>query len=126
MLVLSAATGCTAATDTTEGAALVNGARVYATYCALCHGASGKGDGRAAPLQQVRPADLTTSHRSRQFKLNIVRAGGSALNRSSSMPAWANVLTEQEIADVVTYLQALSNDPTQNAASTARLSNSRQ
>jgi mono/diheme cytochrome c family protein len=58
--------------------------------------------------------------------LDIVRAGGSALNRSSSMPAWDNVLTEQEIADVVTYLQALSSEPTPNAVTSgARLSNSR-
>jgi mono/diheme cytochrome c family protein len=115
ILVLSAAAACTAVTASAEGVTLGNGARVYATYCALCHGATGNGGGRAAHLQQVRPADFTASRRSRQFRLNIVRAGDSALGRSSSMPAWEKILTEQEIADVVTYLQSLSSDPAQNA-----------
>ena len=36
------------------------GAEDYATYCAGCHGAGGKGDGEAAASFNPRPADLTT------------------------------------------------------------------
>ncbi|WP_035024815.1 c-type cytochrome [Gemmobacter nectariphilus] len=36
-----------------------NGARLYADYCAACHGATGKGDGPAAEGVKPRPADLT-------------------------------------------------------------------
>jgi mono/diheme cytochrome c family protein len=35
------------------------GAEDFATYCAGCHGASGKGDGPAAAGLSRRPADLT-------------------------------------------------------------------
>lgn len=35
------------------------GAEDFATYCAACHGASGKGDGPAAAGLDRKPADLT-------------------------------------------------------------------
>lgn len=36
-----------------------DGRGMYAKYCAGCHGATGKGDGPAAPAFQRPPADLT-------------------------------------------------------------------
>jgi len=84
------------------------GAAVFQKYCVLCHGTEGRGDGRAARLQQVRPADLTQSKRDPAYKLQIVSRGGAAMNRSASMPAWGEVLTGQEVTDVVAYLQVLS------------------
>ena len=36
-----------------------SGAELYASYCASCHGPSGRGDGQAAAGQSPRPADLT-------------------------------------------------------------------
>lgn len=92
------------------------GAQVYSKYCALCHGAQGKGDGRAAVLQQRPPANLTQSRRTYEYKLDIVRRGGAALNRSSGMPAWSEALTDREITDVVAYLQTLvQQDPAPSA-----------
>ncbi|SLN74366.1 Cytochrome c [Roseivivax jejudonensis] len=35
------------------------GAQIYTEYCALCHGASGRGDGRLASEMTRQPADLT-------------------------------------------------------------------
>lgn len=32
----------------------------FASFCAACHGASGRGDGEAAPSLDRKPADLTT------------------------------------------------------------------
>ena len=84
------------------------GAAVFSKYCALCHGAGGVGDGRAASLQKVPPANLTISTRPRSYKMQIVREGGATLGRSSSMPAWRDVLTDAEIADVVEYVQLLN------------------
>ena len=74
------------------------GAALFSKYCALCHGAGGAGDGRAARVQKVPPADLTVSTRARSYKLQIVRNGGAEMGRSSSMPAWREVLSEAEIA----------------------------
>jgi mono/diheme cytochrome c family protein len=94
------------------------GAQTYSKYCALCHGDSGKGDGRAASLQKKRPADLTASVATYEDKLEIVRKGGAAVKRSVSMPAWSEVLTAQEIKDVVAFLESMSSR-TPNASSTA-------
>jgi mono/diheme cytochrome c family protein len=85
-----------------------SGAVLFAKYCSLCHGAGGAGDGRAAAVQKVPPANLTVSTRPRSYKMQIVRDGGAALGRSSSMPAWRDVLTDAEIADVVEYVQSLN------------------
>ena len=41
---------------------IARGAALYAENCALCHGASGRGDGPAAAGMRVRPADLTAPH----------------------------------------------------------------
>ena len=37
----------------------MEGAELYATYCAACHGIEARGDGRMAPILTVLPADLT-------------------------------------------------------------------
>ena len=87
---------------------VARGAAVFSKYCSLCHGASGVGDGRAASLQKVPPANLTVSTRPRDYKIQIVRDGGAAMGRSSSMPAWREQLTAAEIDDVVAYVQTLS------------------
>ena len=84
------------------------GAALYSKYCSLCHGVGGAGDGRAASLQKVPPADLTASTRTRVYKMQIVRGGGAQLGRSSSMPAWRDVLSDADIADVVEYVQTLN------------------
>ena len=88
-------------------AQVARGATVYSKYCALCHGSGGAGDGRAAAMQKVPPADLTVSTRSPGYKLQIVRDGGAELGRSSSMPAWRDVLSDAEIAEVVEYIETL-------------------
>lgn len=88
---------------------VARGADVFAKYCSLCHGSGGAGDGRAASLQKVPPANLTVSTRARSYKLQIVRDGGGAMGRSSSMPAWRDVLTDGEITDVVEYVQTLNS-----------------
>jgi mono/diheme cytochrome c family protein len=110
--------GSVAAAHAGENAASSRGAATFAQYCALCHGAEGKGDGRAARVQQVRPADLTRSARSAAYKSEIIRKGGAAMNRSSSMPSWGEVLSASDIDDIVAYLQTLS--ATDRASSTVR------
>lgn len=87
---------------------VARGAAVFSKYCSLCHGTGGAGDGRAASMQKVPPADLTVSTRLRSYKLQIVRKGGAELGRSSGMPAWRDVLSDAEIADVVEYIQTLN------------------
>jgi mono/diheme cytochrome c family protein len=58
ILALAAAAGVVAASQGNPPAA-VNGAYVFRTYCAACHGAEGRGDGPLAEQLRYRPADLT-------------------------------------------------------------------
>jgi len=57
-LAVAAAGGLAAAPQGNPPAA-VNGAYVFRTYCASCHGALGRGDGPLADQLRFRPADLT-------------------------------------------------------------------
>jgi mono/diheme cytochrome c family protein len=41
------------------GAQPYDGALLYRTHCASCHGATGEGDGAVAPYLRIPPADLT-------------------------------------------------------------------
>jgi mono/diheme cytochrome c family protein len=58
------------------------GRRLYTSYCQLCHGAGGKGDGALAKAMKIHPADLTTTVRSRSdtiLKKIITGEGGPTI-----------------------------------------------
>jgi len=59
---------------------------------------------------KVPPANLTASIKSDAYKLEIISKGGKLMGRSSSMPAWLNVLSAEQIADVVAYLRTIAVD----------------
>lgn len=42
-----------------ERTSATSGSEMYATYCAVCHGADGRGNGPAAAALKTHPADLT-------------------------------------------------------------------
>ena len=88
-------------------AAVVRGGIVYRTYCVLCHGSSGKGDGRAAKMYTPRPADLTVSPFPDTYKEMIIRGGGASVGRSSFMPPWGDELTDEQIRDLVSFLREM-------------------
>lgn len=119
LAIYAAALGATSAAHAADAndAEPARGAAVFSTYCVLCHGPLGKGDGRAASLQEVPPSDLSKSSRSVEYRLRIIGGGGAAMNRSSSMPAWSQVLTAEQIADVAAYLVALRGVSSTRAAS---------
>jgi cytochrome c oxidase cbb3-type subunit 3 len=87
--------------------AVKRGEVVYKTNCILCHGVKGDGKGRAAQLFDPPPADLTRSDKNDNYKTMIIRLGGKAMGRSEVMPSWEKQLTEQEITDVVRYLESI-------------------
>lgn len=105
-VLIASSLSAPASADSDDGAS-TRGRALFETYCVLCHGAAGKGDGRAASLQKVRPSDLTVSSRSDDYKLQIISNGGAAMSRSEGMPPWKTVLTSQQMTDVVAYLRAM-------------------
>jgi mono/diheme cytochrome c family protein len=95
----------------TEDAAVVRGSIVFKTFCLLCHGEGGEGDGRAAKIHNPKPANLTASFLTDQQKEIIIRNGGASVGRSPVMPAWGQHLTEEQIKDVVAYLRKITKSP---------------
>jgi mono/diheme cytochrome c family protein len=92
--------------DTTD-ASVIRGSIAFRTYCVLCHGSTGKGDGRAAKMYTPRPANLTVSPFPDQYKEMIIRGGGASVGRSAYMPPWGQELTEEQIHDLVAFLREL-------------------
>jgi mono/diheme cytochrome c family protein len=88
------------------------GARVYAQRCAVCHGADGKGNGPAAPSLRPRPRDFTRgvfkfkSTRSIEPpRLEDVRRSIRDGIGGTSMPAWRDLLSADEIDAVSEYVR---------------------
>ncbi len=90
------------------------GGVVFKTNCILCHGVKGDGKGRASVLFDPPPANLTLSDKNDEYKKMIITLGGKAMGRSEVMPVWGEqLLTEQQIDDVVAYLRTILVSPAQ-------------
>ena len=94
------------------------GRRLYVSYCQLCHGAAGKGDGPLSKVMKISPADLTTTVRSRSDTIltKIITGEGrqtiTGRDRhnllSEAMPEWEDVFSESQIKALIAYLRFLS------------------
>lgn len=91
-----------------DGASLIRGGIVFRTYCVLCHGETGKGNGRLAIGKMPPPADLTKSMLSDSQKEAIIRGGGESVGRSPFMPPWGQELSDEQIKDLITFLRAIN------------------
>jgi mono/diheme cytochrome c family protein len=91
------------------------GKKLYSQYCSTCHGDTGKGDGSAAQALPAKPADHTNggimNQLSDQFLITIISKGGSAVGKSSFMPAWGNAISDKEIRDIVAYIRTIADPP---------------
>ena len=95
------------------------GRALYVSYCQLCHGTGGKGDGPLAKAMGITPADLTTTVRSRSdtILMNIITGQGrqTIVGRdrhnllSDAMPEWANIFSETQLKSLIAYLRFLGN-----------------
>lgn len=75
------------------------GAAVYATYCQACHGPQGQGaaEGPAFPALAYDPA---------QLEKVLHEGAGNQVEGGIGMPAYDEVLSESQIADLTAYLAA--------------------
>lgn len=93
----------------------VNGKKLYLTYCFLCHGPSGQGDGFAADVQPTKPRNLADdaymSTRTDQQLFAAISGGGPAFHGSMTMPYWNESLKEAQIWDLVAYVRTLHRKP---------------
>ena len=95
------------------------GRRLYVSYCQLCHGNGGKGDGPLAKAMQISPADLTTTIRSRSdtILMKIITGKGrqtiTGRDRhnllSDAMPEWKDIFSEAQLKSLIAYLRFMGN-----------------
>lgn len=78
-----------------------SGDELYKTYCAVCHGTEGKGDGPAAEALKQRPADLTQLSRKNggkfpalEVKNYISGMDTVAAHGSRTMPIWGDIFSQ--------------------------------
>jgi len=83
----------------------------YKTYCIQCHGMQGNGMGANIRDMSVQPRDHTDAKsmggRSDAELFKVIKEGGLAINKSSLMPPWDSVFTDEEIHDLVKHLRKL-------------------
>lgn len=87
------------------------GKTAFATYCATCHGETGKGDGPAAVALDPKPANFGDASfwegKDEAHILKVITEGGAAVGKSPIMVAWKGALNDTQIADVTTYVMSL-------------------
>ncbi len=90
------------------------GAAHYKMYCALCHGAAGKGDGPGAAALTPKPRDLSdkafVDSLSDHHIFTIIKEGGPAVGKSMFMTPWKAVLNDDAIHDVIAYVRSLASE----------------
>jgi mono/diheme cytochrome c family protein len=98
-----------------------SGQQVFAANCAVCHGAEGKGgnpnpgstDGTIPPLNPIDPLLKDPDPKVFAYNIDLFIQHGSTPDGPGptfSMPAWGdkNLLTPQQIADVIAYVISLN------------------
>lgn len=84
------------------------GARLYGEYCVHCHGVNGRG---AAPLLAPLAGNPNVTEARAVSLINVTLNGTPdlvlrGLPAAYPMPAFAQVLSDREVADVLTYVRA--------------------
>jgi mono/diheme cytochrome c family protein len=101
-----------------------SGQEMYKSYCAVCHGTDGKGNGPAAAALKVPPPDLTTLAEKNGGKYPALRVSAIirgeeilAAHGSKDMPIWGHLFwgmsggheaeVQQRVANLNKYIESL-------------------
>jgi mono/diheme cytochrome c family protein len=108
MVSMLATSSSTLAADAVAPEVAAEAKTIYDARCALCHGATGKGDGVAAAGLSPQPRDLTSAEWQTsvtdEYVETIIKFGGSAVGKSAVMPPNPDLQAKD---DIVKGLRAL-------------------
>ena len=102
----------------------VSGQEMFTTYCAVCHGKAGKGDGPAAAALKKTPANLTELTARNSGKFPELKVYGTIKGESDTpahgsrdMPMWGSLFqslshgsegeVQMRIANLTAYVQSI-------------------
>ncbi len=95
---------------------LNSGREIFETACIACHGPNGKGMSKAvlgfdppSTYPDFSRCDQTTSEWDRDYKA-VIRDGGPARGFSQIMPAFREVLSSEQMDEVIRYLRSFCQD----------------
>jgi high-affinity iron transporter len=83
------------------------GEKLYQANCAMCHGATGKGDGPAAASLKPAPRDLVNGKYTHGSSLEEVTATIENGIEKSPMPPFKASLKPEELASVAAYVVSI-------------------
>ena len=101
-----------------------SGKEMFKSYCAVCHGVDGKGNGPAAPAMKTPPTDMTMLAKKNggQYPASHVAAvirgqAATPSHGSQDMPIWGQLFSsisqghegqvQQRITNLVNYIESL-------------------
>jgi mono/diheme cytochrome c family protein len=101
-----------------------SGEEMYKTYCAVCHGTDGKGNGPAASALKTPPTDLTQLSKKNGGKFPALKVSGAirgegdvAAHGTKDMPVWGSLFwgmshghegeVQQRVANLTKYVESL-------------------
>jgi|SRR5579872_657003 len=101
-----------------------SGEEMFKTYCAVCHGTDGKGNGPAASALKNAPADLTTLAKINGGKFPAMKVSSTIEGQSNipvhgtqEMPIWGQLFwglshghgaeVQQRVGNLTTYIESL-------------------
>jgi mono/diheme cytochrome c family protein len=98
-------------------AKIERGHQAFTSYCAMCHGDGGNGDGDVAPailhksgVKVARLNDRDQMSRLTEPQIReVIAKGGGHTGRSNLMPSWGEKLDPQVIGDIATFVVSLAD-----------------
>jgi mono/diheme cytochrome c family protein len=85
------------------------GEQIFRVNCASCHGVTGKGDGAASRALNPKPGDLSVVAMKVEDAYLFWRIAEGGAQQKTAMPAWKQILTEEQIWQGVVYIRSLAN-----------------
>lgn len=88
------------------------GKRIFYTQCVWCHAdstpAGPSNRSNLKPMPVLMNDGSALNHENDEYLENIIALGGSALSKSAMMPPYGQILTPQQIKQVVAYTRAIA------------------